>query len=133
MLGGTSGVNFGTEDYQYLVSTSLIVSGLLSAIQMTRFHIYGTKYYVGTGLLSVVGMSSLAYTPGDTGIPHTNCSLQVHPSPQLPSLKAPSPKCTKQATVLPPRAEPNFPALRAMAPSSEHPVYVPFSKSVSRS
>ena len=63
MLGGTSGVNFGTEDYQYLVSTSLIVSGLLSAIQMTRFHIYGTKYYIGTGLLSVVGMWSLEYTP----------------------------------------------------------------------
>ncbi|KAJ5885763.1 hypothetical protein N7504_011599 [Penicillium tannophilum] len=62
MLGGTSGVNFGTEDYQYLVSTSLIVSGLLSAIQMTRFHIYGTKYYVGTGLLSVVGTSFATIT-----------------------------------------------------------------------
>ncbi|KAJ5642981.1 uncharacterized protein N7484_005488 [Penicillium longicatenatum] len=62
MLGGTSGVNFGTEDYQYLVSTSLIVSGILSAIQMTRFHIYGTKYYIGTGLLSVVGTSFATIT-----------------------------------------------------------------------
>ncbi|KAJ5927904.1 hypothetical protein N7466_006860 [Penicillium verhagenii] len=62
MLGGSSGVNFATEDYQYLVSTSLIVSGFLSAIQMTRFHIYGTKYYIGTGLLSVVGTSFATIT-----------------------------------------------------------------------
>ncbi|KAJ5080909.1 hypothetical protein N7456_013619 [Penicillium angulare] len=62
MLGGSSGANFGTEDYQYLVSTSLIVSGLLSAIQMTRFHIKGTKYYIGTGLLSVVGTSFATIT-----------------------------------------------------------------------
>ncbi|KAJ5364834.1 Purine permease [Penicillium cataractarum] len=57
ILGGSSGVNFGDEIYQYLVSTSLIVSGLLSAMQMARFHVYGTKYYIGTGLLSVVGTS----------------------------------------------------------------------------
>ena len=55
MLGGSDGVNFGDDLYQYLVSTSLIVSGILSAVQMTRFHVYGTKYYIGTGLLSVVG------------------------------------------------------------------------------
>lgn len=55
MIGGSSGANFGDEIYQYLVSTSLIVSGILSAVQMLRFHIYGTKYFVGTGLLSVVG------------------------------------------------------------------------------
>ncbi|OQD70499.1 hypothetical protein PENDEC_c023G05829 [Penicillium decumbens] len=57
MLGGSSGVNFGDELSQYLVSTSLIVSGLLSAVQMFRFHVKGTKYYIGTGLLSVVGTS----------------------------------------------------------------------------
>ncbi|KAJ5910900.1 Purine permease [Penicillium subrubescens] len=57
ILGGSSGVNFGDEIYQYLVSTSLITSGLLSAMQMARFHVYGTKYYIGTGLLSVVGTS----------------------------------------------------------------------------
>lgn len=56
MLGGESGANFGDELYQYLVSTSLIVSGVLSAIQMLRIHVWGTKYYIGTGLLSVVGM-----------------------------------------------------------------------------
>lgn len=55
MLGGSAGANFGDELYQYMVSTSLIVSGLLSAIQMLRIHIPGTRYYIGTGLLSVVG------------------------------------------------------------------------------
>jgi uracil-xanthine permease len=39
------------------VSTSLIVSGILSAIQITRLHIYKTPYYIGTGLISVVGTS----------------------------------------------------------------------------
>ena len=57
ILSGSAGVNFGDELSQYLVSTSLIVSGLLSAIQMFRFHVKGTKYYIGTGLLSVVGTS----------------------------------------------------------------------------
>ncbi|KAG7192248.1 uncharacterized protein KQ657_001966 [Scheffersomyces spartinae] len=47
---------------QYLVSTSLIVSGILTSIQVTRFHIYGTPYYIGTGLLSVVGTSFATIT-----------------------------------------------------------------------
>ena len=42
---------------QYLVSTSLIVSGILSAIQIMRLHIYKSPYYLGTGLISVVGTS----------------------------------------------------------------------------
>ncbi|KAL4803160.1 purine permease [Aspergillus unguis] len=56
-LAGSSGANFGSADSQYIVSTSLIVSGLLSAIQMFRLHVYKTRYYVGTGLVSVVGTS----------------------------------------------------------------------------
>ena len=62
LLGGSSGANFGTETYQYLVSTSLITSGLLSLIQMTRMHIWRTKYFVGTGLISVVGCSFATIT-----------------------------------------------------------------------
>ncbi|KAE8354102.1 permease family-domain-containing protein [Aspergillus coremiiformis] len=57
LLGGSAGANFGDEDYQYLVSTSLIVSGLLSALQMARIRIYKTPYAIGTGLISVVGTS----------------------------------------------------------------------------
>jgi xanthine/uracil permease len=48
---------FDQQTTQYLVSTSLIVCGILSSVQITRFHIYKTPYYVGTGLISVVGTS----------------------------------------------------------------------------
>ena len=49
--------NLGPDVQRYLVSTSLIVCGILSSIQITRFHIWKTPYYVGTGLISVVGTS----------------------------------------------------------------------------
>ncbi|KAK4192152.1 putative uric acid-xanthine permease [Podospora australis] len=57
IMSGAAGVNLSVPQQQYLVSTALIVSGLLSAIQITRLHIKGTPYYVGTGLISVVGIS----------------------------------------------------------------------------
>ncbi|OTB02717.1 hypothetical protein M426DRAFT_322473 [Hypoxylon sp. CI-4A] len=57
LMGGSAGVNLPVNEQQYLVSTALIVSGILSMIQITRFHIYKTPYYVGTGLISVVGIS----------------------------------------------------------------------------
>lgn len=57
LIGGGIGANFGPDHYEYLVSTSLIISGLLSAIQITRIHIPKTRYYIGTGLVSVVGTS----------------------------------------------------------------------------
>lgn len=53
----SSAANFSTKTTEYLVSSSLIVSGILSCIQITRFRIYGTNYFIGTGLLSVVGTS----------------------------------------------------------------------------
>lgn len=55
IIGGAA--NFAPGTTQYLVSTSLIVCGILSAVQITRFHIYKTPYYIGTGLISVVGTS----------------------------------------------------------------------------
>jgi uric acid-xanthine permease len=64
ILGGAA--NFPTELSQYLVSTSLIVCGILSSVQITRFHIYGTPYFIGTGLISVVG-TSFATIPVATG------------------------------------------------------------------
>lgn len=57
IIAGQGGVNLGADDAQYLVSTSLIVCGLLSSVQITRFHIWRSPYYVGTGLISVVGTS----------------------------------------------------------------------------
>lgn len=42
ILSGSGGVNLSPELTQYLVSTALIVSGVLSMVQITRFHIYKT-------------------------------------------------------------------------------------------
>ncbi|WPG99426.1 Hypothetical protein R9X50_00224000 [Acrodontium crateriforme] len=61
-----SAANLSGELNSYLVSTSLIVCGILSSIQITRFHIWKTPYYVGTGLISVVG-TSFATIPVATG------------------------------------------------------------------
>ncbi|KAL0083605.1 permease family-domain-containing protein [Phycomyces blakesleeanus] len=56
MIGsGSTSLNLTLEDQQYLLSAALITSAILSLIQITRFKIYGTNYYIGTGLLSVVG------------------------------------------------------------------------------
>ncbi len=57
-----SSANLDSDASQYLVSASLLVSGLLSLIQITRFHIFKTPYYIGTGLVSVVGTSFATIT-----------------------------------------------------------------------
>ncbi|GAO17893.1 uncharacterized protein UV8b_03244 [Ustilaginoidea virens] len=57
ILGGAGGANLETAQLQYLVSTALIVSGLLSSVQIARVRIPKTKYFIGTGVLSVVGIS----------------------------------------------------------------------------
>lgn len=44
IIAGAGGANLGSETTRYLVSTSLIVCGILSLIQITRFHIRGTSY-----------------------------------------------------------------------------------------
>ncbi|OAP56306.1 hypothetical protein AYL99_09485 [Fonsecaea erecta] len=66
ILAGQGGVNLTADYQQYLVSTSLIVCGILSSIQITRFHIWRTPYFLGTGLISVVG-TSFAIIPVATG------------------------------------------------------------------
>lgn len=66
ILAGQGGANLSGEQAQYLVSTSLIVCGFLSSIQITRFHLYKTPYYLGTGLISVVG-TSFSIIPVATG------------------------------------------------------------------
>jgi uric acid-xanthine permease len=66
ILSGQGGVNLPVDWQQYLVSTSLIVCGILSSIQITRFHIWKTPYYLGTGLISVVG-TSFAIIPVASG------------------------------------------------------------------
>ena len=66
IIAGQAGANLGGARAQYLVSTSLIVCGILSSIQITRFHIYKSPYYIGTGLISVVG-TSFSIIPVATG------------------------------------------------------------------
>ena len=66
ILAGQGGANLDADYAQYLVSTCLIVAGILSAVQITRFHILGTQYFIGTGLISVVG-TSFATIPVATG------------------------------------------------------------------
>ncbi|KAF5092108.1 hypothetical protein D0Z03_003046 [Geotrichum reessii] len=61
LIIGTA-TNMDTATTQYLVSASLITCGLLSMIQISRFHIPFTKYYIGTGLISVVGTSFATIT-----------------------------------------------------------------------
>ena len=66
ILAGTGGANLTPAQSRYLVSASLIYCGIGSAVQITRFHIYKTPYYIGTGLISVVG-TSFATIPVATG------------------------------------------------------------------
>lgn len=42
IISGQGGANLLPEQQQYLVSTALIVSGILSCVQITRFHIWNT-------------------------------------------------------------------------------------------
>ncbi|PNY22358.1 Uric acid-xanthine permease [Tolypocladium capitatum] len=66
ILSGSGGANLEPAQQQYLVSTALIVSGILSGVQINRFRIPKTGrvplrwcfcYFIGTGVLSVVGIS----------------------------------------------------------------------------
>ena len=66
IIAGQGGANFDEGIAQYMVSTSLIVCGILSSVQITRFHLYKSPYYIGTGLISVVG-TSFAIIPVATG------------------------------------------------------------------
>ncbi|EPE30116.1 purine permease, putative [Glarea lozoyensis ATCC 20868] len=47
--------NFDPTITQYLVSAAFITTGISTALQVTRVHIAKTPFYIGTGLLSVVG------------------------------------------------------------------------------
>ncbi|KAJ8613217.1 hypothetical protein MRB53_037083 [Persea americana] len=48
-------LNLDAESTQYLVSAAFITTGIATALQVTRLHITKTPFFIGTGLLSVVG------------------------------------------------------------------------------
>jgi xanthine/uracil permease len=47
--------NFDATITQYLVSAAFITTGIATALQVTRVQIMKTPFFIGTGLLSVVG------------------------------------------------------------------------------
>jgi xanthine/uracil permease len=47
--------NFEPKMTEYLVSTAFITTGVVTALQVTRLHIAKSPFFIGTGLLSVVG------------------------------------------------------------------------------
>lgn len=57
LLGGPAGANLGSSAQMYLVSACLIWCSIGTAVQISRHRIRGTKYYFGTGIISVVGTS----------------------------------------------------------------------------
>ncbi|KAK3814032.1 MAG: permease family-domain-containing protein [Benniella sp.] len=54
---GKNGLNFPSVMRTQMICTSLMTSGFLSLVQITRFRLGKTQYFLGTGLLSVVGTS----------------------------------------------------------------------------
>ncbi|KAG0738064.1 hypothetical protein G6F62_009237 [Rhizopus arrhizus] len=54
---GSMNLNLDQETRQFMVSVSLIVSGLMSIIQITRFKIPKTRFYFGIGLLQIAGVA----------------------------------------------------------------------------
>jgi len=57
IVGGPFDAQLSNAEIQYLISAGLISSGLLSMIQIYRFKLGNTGYYMGTGLVSVLGTS----------------------------------------------------------------------------
>ncbi|KAI8330667.1 permease family-domain-containing protein [Choanephora cucurbitarum] len=54
---GSSNLNLDASTQQYMISASLIVSGIMSFVQIIRFRIPRTKYYVGAGILQIAGVA----------------------------------------------------------------------------
>ncbi|KAJ7253995.1 permease family-domain-containing protein [Mycena rebaudengoi] len=59
-----SALNLDSETSSYMISASLIGCGILSLVQMSRIPLFG-GYYLGTGLISVVGTQFLDAVYGE--------------------------------------------------------------------
>ncbi|TLS29385.1 hypothetical protein PpBr36_01485 [Pyricularia pennisetigena] len=89
LLSGTGGANLPPATQQYLVSSVMIVAGFLSTIQITRFHLLKTPYYLGTGLISVVGCSFAVISVATGGIKQMYASGFCPSSPDGTPLPCP--------------------------------------------
>jgi NCS2 family nucleobase:cation symporter-2 len=54
---GSSYLNVDEDLRRYMVSASLISSGLMSIVQIIRFRIPKTRFYIGVGLLQIAGVA----------------------------------------------------------------------------
>ncbi|CAO3667847.1 hypothetical protein G6F70_005711 [Rhizopus microsporus] len=54
---GSNNLNLDEGTRQFMVSVSLIVSGIMSIIQIVRFKIPKTRFYFGIGLLQIAGVA----------------------------------------------------------------------------
>ncbi|KAF7727384.1 hypothetical protein EC973_007548 [Apophysomyces ossiformis] len=54
---GNNALNLPGDIRQYMISSSLIVSGLMSILQIVRIKIPKTRFFIGTGLLQIAGVS----------------------------------------------------------------------------
>ncbi|GAB1523836.1 hypothetical protein RhiTH_006986 [Rhizoctonia solani] len=59
----SSALNLDGSTQAYMISASLIGCGILSLVQMSRLHIW-RNYYLGTGLITVVGTSFATLSTG---------------------------------------------------------------------
>ena len=57
IVGGPFDANLTNEESQYLISAGLIASGILSFVQIYRLKLGNSGYYMGTGLVTVLGTS----------------------------------------------------------------------------
>lgn len=76
---------------QYLVSAAFITTGIATALQVTRIHLFKTPLYIGTGLLSVVGPTfdviAVAMNYADTRYNNGSCPTDENGS-RLPCPEA---------------------------------------------
>ena len=57
LLGGAAGANLGNDATSYLVSACLIWCAVGTSVQVARFKLGKTGYFMGTGIITVTGTS----------------------------------------------------------------------------
>jgi len=79
LLAGPFDARMSNAEQEYLISAGLIVSGILSLIQITQFKLGNSGYFLGTGLISVLG-TSFTFVP----IARTSFSFMMNDDSSMP-------------------------------------------------
>ncbi|KAI9490018.1 Xanthine/uracil/vitamin C permease [Zychaea mexicana] len=80
---GSSTLNLPQDLRQYMISASFIVCGVNSIIQIIRFKIYKTRYYIGCGILGITGVA-FANLPAAEALISSMYSNGMCPTETLP-------------------------------------------------